>query len=118
MPDGESRPLDWLISSPDYSPQILGTLVDASGVNIQLWQVADGQNTPVSVASSGCYQIGDTNRWGWSTENLSNDSLSQQQYFYLMTSSNNSENFSGQFFFALSEDSKWMHPNDRGTYLL
>ena len=52
MPDGQSRPLDWLIKSPDYYPQILGTLVGASGVNIQLWQVVDGQNTSVSEVDS------------------------------------------------------------------
>ena len=111
-----ARPLDWLLRTPDYHPQIIGTLDNATTVNIQLWNIANGANTLVSVASSGCYQIGDTGRWAWSTSGLSMYTANQRQYFYMMTA-DNSDTFTGQFFLELPENTKWIHPRNQNEYL-
>lgn len=108
--------IDWLLRTHDHYPQILGTFESATSVNIQLWDITDGQNTLVSVTSSGCYQIGDTGRWGWSTANIPITQGNGKQYFYLMTS-NASITFGGQFFLELPEGAKWIHPSDPTDYL-
>lgn len=101
-----------LTKTSDYNPQIIGTFTNVvNGVNIQLWDVTDGQNIPVTVVSSGCYQIGDTRQWGWSTINLPIYTGYSKQFIYLMTA-NNDETFDGQFFLSLPERSKWIHPSD------
>lgn len=116
--EGESlaRPIDWLLNSHDHYPQIIGTLEGAASATIQVWEITDGQNTSVSLASSGCYQIGDTGRWGWSTVNLPTGGTYQLQYFYMITADNN-DIFTGQFFLKLSEKAKWIHPRNREEYL-
>lgn len=108
--------IDWLLRTHDHYPQILGTFESAVSVNIQLWDITDGQNTLVSVASSGCYQIGNTGRWGWSTANIPITQGNGKQYFYLMTS-NASITFGGQFFLELPEGAKWIHPSNSTDYL-
>lgn len=108
--------IDWLLRTHDHYPQILGTFESATSVNIQLWDITDGQNTLVTVASSGCYQIGNTGRWGWSTVNIPITQGNGKQYFYLMTS-NASITFGGQFFLELPEGAKWIHPTNSADYL-
>jgi viroplasmin and RNaseH domain-containing protein len=112
-----ARPLDWLLKTSDHYPQIIGTLDGATSANIQLWEITDGQNTPVSVVSSGCYQIGNTGRWAWSTSGLPVYTTYQQQYFYMMTA-DNSETFTGQFFLEFPENAKWIYPRNLIEYLL
>jgi len=115
---GLARPLDWLMRTSDYSPQLIGTMdTVASGVNIQVWDITNGQNALVSITSSGCYSIGDTGRWGWSTANLSGPQIDTRQYFYRMTS-DTTEVFDGQFFMKTPEKVKWIHPDDRSNYLV
>lgn len=111
-----AKPLDWLLKSSDHNPQILGTLEGATNVNIQLWEITDGQNAQVSIMSSGCYQIGNTGRWAWSTVNLPTYTTYQRQYFYLMTANNN-ETFDGQFFLKLPERAKWIYPRNQSEYI-
>lgn len=113
-----AKPLDWLLKSPDYYPQIVGIFnTPATSVEIQLWDVTDGQNTPVSLASNDCYQIGDTGRWGWSTAYLPSLQGNAKQYFYIMIS-DMAESFDGQFIWDASEGAKWIHPSDRSDYLV
>ncbi|RLC89087.1 MAG: hypothetical protein DRJ03_00595 [Chloroflexi bacterium] len=113
-----ARPIDWLLRASDHHPQIIGTFETAANfVNIQVWDVTDGSNTAMVLASSGCYQIGDTGRWGWSTANLPTPDGHAGQYFYLMTS-DASETFDGQFIMDVPEGAKWIHPSDRGDYLV
>ena len=112
------RPLDWLLKTSDYNPQIIGTFAaSVSGVNIEVWDVTNGANTVMSIPNSGCYQIGDTGRWGWSTINLPSDQGHSKHYFYMMTS-NIDTTFDGQFILDLPESAKWIHPNDSGNYLV
>lgn len=112
-----AQPIDWLLKSSDHYPQIIGTLESATSVTIQLWEVTDGQNTPVSLVSSDCYQIGNTGRWAWSTVNLPTYITYQRQYFYIMIA-NNGVTFEGQFFLEVPERAKWIHPSSRDDYLL
>lgn len=107
---------DWLLRSSDYNPQIIGRLEGATSVNIQLWDITDGQNADVFIASSVCYQIGNTGRWGWSTAGLPTVQRHARHYFYLMTS-NAAETFDGQFLMDVPEGAKWIHPTDSGNYL-
>jgi len=115
---GLAKPIDWLLRAADHHPQIIGTFeTPANLVNIQVWDITNGENTPVSVASSGCYQIGNTGRWGWSTANLPTVYGHARQYFYIMTS-DATETFDGQFFMDTPEGAKWVHPRGRGDYLV
>lgn len=111
-----TKSLDWLLRHSDHNPQIIGTLEGAAIVNIQIWDVTDGQNTLMSVASSGCYSIGDTNRWGWSTIYLPTTQGHARHYFYLMTS-DTAVTFGGQFIMDVPEGAKWIHPSNQTDYL-
>lgn len=112
-----AQSLDWLLKTSDYYPQIIGTFnASASGVNIQVWDITDGQNIAMSLASSGCYAIGDTGRWGWSTANLPIIYGRSRQYFYVMTSVAN-RTFSGQFIINMPEDAKWIYPRNQNEYI-
>ena len=112
------RPLDWLLKTSDHNPQIIGTFATTvSGVNIAVWDVTNGENAAMSIANSGCYQIGDTGRWGWSTINLPSSQGHARHYFYQMTS-NLDTIFDGQFLLDLPEGAKWIHPSDSGNYLV
>ena len=112
------RPLDWLLKTSDHNPQIIGTFATTvSGVNIEVWDVTNGANAAMSIPNSGCYQIGDTGRWGWSTINLPSNQGHSKHYFYTMTSSADTT-FDGQFILDLPERAKWIHPSDSGNYLV
>jgi len=113
-----ARPIDWLLRVHDHHPQIIGTFeTSANVVNIQIWDVTNGQNTAVAITASGCYQIGDTGRWGWSTANLPTVYGHARQYFYIMIS-DATETFDGQFFLELPEKAKWIYPDDQDEYLM
>lgn len=112
------RPIDWLLKTSDHNPQIIGTFAaSVSGVNIEVWDVTNGANTAMIIPNSGCYQIGDTGRWGWSTINLPSTQAYSKHYFYLMTS-NTDTTFDGQFILDLPESAKWIHPRDSGNYIV
>jgi len=111
------QPIDWLLQTHDYYPQIIGILQGAISATIQLWEITDGQNILVSVTSDNCYQIGNTGRWAWSTANLPIYTTRQRQYLYVMTA-DDSATFTGQFFLELPERAKWIHPNDCKDYLI
>jgi lysophospholipase L1-like esterase len=111
-----AKSVDWLLKSSDHNPQLIGTLDGATSVNIQLWEITNGQNISLSLASSGCYQIGNTGRWAWSTANLPTSGTYQLQYFYMMTANNN-EIFTGQFFLQRPEYAKWIYPRHQSEYL-
>jgi hypothetical protein len=115
--DQTGKPFDWLIRTSDYYPQIVGTLLASSGVNIQVWDTTDGNNVLVDVSSSGCYDIGNTGRWGWSTSGLPLAQGHARQYFYMMTS-DAGEKFDGQFVMDIPERAKWIHPDNQNDYIL
>lgn len=111
-------PFDWLLKTSDYNPQLIGTFETApTGVNIQVWNVTDGQNTLMTISNSGCYAIGNTERWGWSTANLPANQGYAKHYYYVMTS-DLLEIFDGQFILDLPEKAKWIHPSSPDEYLL
>jgi len=112
-----ARPLDWLLKTTDHYPQIIGTFdPSANSVVIQIWDITDGQNTLLSVPNSGCYGIGNTDRWGWSTSGLPVTQGHSRHYYYMMTS-DAAETFDGQFLLDVPEGARWIHPTDRGDYL-
>lgn len=111
------KPFDWLLQTSDYYPRIIGTLLGASSVTIQVWEVTDGQNIFMTVPNSGCYAIGNTDRWGWSTSGLPSTQGYAKHYFYMMTS--DTENtFDGQFIMDVPERARWIHPTDRDDYIV
>jgi len=112
------RPIDWLLKTSDHNPQIIGTFATTiSGVNIAVWDVTNGANAAMSIPNSGCYQIGNTGRWGWSTINLPSSQGHARHYYYQMTSDTDTT-FDGQFLLDLPEGAKWIHPVDSGSYLV
>lgn len=112
----EARPFDWFIQTSDYFPQLIGSFPAANNVNIQVWDVTNAQNILVSISNSGCYPIGNTGRWGWSTSGLPSSQSFSEQYFYVMTS-NIGETFDGQFMMNVPEDAKWIYPSNQSDYL-
>ncbi len=112
------RPLDWLLKTSDHNPQIIGTFATTvSGVNIAVWDVTNGENTAMLIPNSGCYEIGNTGRWGWSTINLPSSQGHGKHYYYQMTS-NLSTTFDGQFLLDLPEGAKWIHPANTEDYIV
>jgi len=103
----------WVLSdltgSFDNAPQLVGNLdyVGVSGeVTIKVWRLDhDGpvEVTPVGVA--GCYPIGDTGRWAWSTAGLPVASNVRTMYYYEMYASSGSV-FKGEFVWQTRPDSK------------
>lgn len=113
-----ARPLDWLLKTQDHNPQIIGSFdMFASSATIQVWDVTNGQNTLITLAASGCYAIGNTDRWGWSTANLPTTQGFGKHYFYQMTS-NFGEIFEGQMILDIPEGAKWIHPGSQSEYLV
>ena len=112
-----AKTIDWLLRHSDHYPQLIGTLDGAASVTIQVWDVTDGQNVSMSISNSGCYAIGDTNRWGWSTVNLPATQDYAKHYFYLMTS-NIGDTFGGQVIMNAPENAKWIHPGNRNSYIV
>lgn len=109
--------MDWFLKVSDHDPQIVGTFTDAvSSVVIQLWEIIGGQNTSVAISVSGCYHVGDTEQWGWSTANLPTYTGHNQQFFYLMTADND-ETYGGQFFLNFPENAKFIHPTGLPRFL-
>ena len=98
-------------------PQLIGVFDNpATTVNIQVWNITDGNNAQVPISSSGCYEIGDTSRWGWSTANMPVAVGNAKHYFYNMVA-DTGENFEGQFILDIPERSKWIHPSDDSGYI-
>jgi len=95
--DGFGLDLDTLFASADYSPQIIGRFENSpTGVTIEVFDLISGVNAAVVLYDDECYPIGDTGRWGWSTDNLGPLQYSINQYLYVMTG-NNAEEFKGNF---------------------
>ena len=88
--------LDQLFKNGDFNPQIIGRFTtNPSGVTIEMWDVIDN-NSIVSLSSSDCYEIGNTDRWAWSTINLPPLTRRVNQYVFKMTA-NTAEVFEGEF---------------------
>jgi len=77
--DMSGYPMDRLLRTQDYDPQIIGLLdIAATSATITVWNIINGVNVEVPLASDVCYAIGDTLRWGWSTANSFSEYLSLQ----------------------------------------
>lgn len=111
-------PFDKLIKSNDFNPQIIGNLgTSPATVTIEVWNVAGGANTALSLSDDTCFQIGNTGRWRWSTANLPGPVGSKRQYFFIMTA-NTSDTFDGNFTIDTAEDARGAHPSDPDEFIL
>jgi hypothetical protein len=110
----------WVLSdltgSFDNAPQLIGNLdyVGVSGeVTIKVWRLdRDGPVEVTPVGKDGCYPIGDTGRWGWSTAGLPVASNVRTMYYYEMYASTGSV-FKGEFVWQTRPDSKVSHSRRR-----
>ena len=94
--DNFNLSLEQLFKNADYSPQIIGRFITSpSSVTIEVWDLMNN-NSVVSLTSNGCYEIGNTDRWGWSTINLPPLTRIANQYVFKMTA-NTLEVFKGEF---------------------
>jgi len=80
---------------------------------MQVLDITNGANTALVLASSGCYQIGNTDCWAWSTEHLPNH---YSGHLYYQMTSDAGEIFWGQAVFV-TEGQRWKHPESRSTYI-
>lgn len=110
--DSQIRIIHRLTVTSDYSPQLISTFFAAPVlVNIEVWDVGDGQNTKQTIANSGCYQIGNTNKWGWSTEYLPFKSYHKKYHYYYRMTSNENEQEYGEFIITVPEGGRWSYPD-------
>lgn len=88
-----------------YHPQLISTFTGIPiSVNIQIWDIGDGQNNEITVTNSGCYRIGNTSKWAWSTQNLPFiHGHKQCHYYFRMVSNTNEEQF-GEFTIVAPEN--------------
>lgn len=92
--------MDNLLKTGGHNPQLIGNLnyIGSSGdVYIQVWELRSGVPDELVLQNSGCYPIGNTGRWGWSTSDLPISNYGRPQYHYLM-SAPNTNTFEGHFF--------------------
>ena len=88
--------LDQLFKNGDFNPQIIGRFTtNPSSVTIEMWDVIDN-NSIVSLLDNNCYEIGNTDRWAFSTINLPPLTRRVNQYVFKMTA-NTAEVFEGEF---------------------
>lgn len=111
----QTKSIDWLLRTPDYNPQIIGTFETLA--NIVTMQVFDSDTILISLSDSNCYAIGDTGRWGWSTANLPSIRGNPRFYSYVMTS-DAGETFGGQFILDVPEKAKWIHPDNFEDFIV
>lgn len=108
----ELRIINHLTKTSDYDPQLISSFsTPPIGVNIEVWDIVDGQNAAMTITSSGCYAIGDTGRWGWSTANLPFTDERQQYHYYFRMTSDTSEEQYGEFFITVPEHGVLDYPN-------
>jgi len=94
--DNFNLTLEQLFKNGDFNPQIIGRFTtNPSSVTIAVWDVMDN-NSIVSLSSNDCYEIGDTNRWAFSTINLPPLTRRVNQYVFKMIA-NTTEIFKGEF---------------------
>ncbi|UCG02429.1 MAG: hypothetical protein JSW11_00255 [Candidatus Heimdallarchaeota archaeon] len=98
------RTIDHLIRMADHNPQLIGAFdVSVTSVNIEIWNIGDGQNLLVPIVNSGCYAIGNTGRWGWSTEYLPFVGYRKYHYYFRMTSNTGDKQY-GEFLIRVPEN--------------
>jgi len=113
VPEDPAAGYTWALSdlagSFDNAPQLVGNLdyVGTSGeVTIKVWRLDhDGPVEVTPVGGAGCYPIGDTGRWAWSTAGLPVASNVRTMYYYEMYASSGSV-FKGEFVWQTRPDSK------------
>lgn len=94
--DNFNLSLEQLFKNGDYNPQIIGRFTtNPSSVTIEVWDLMNN-NSMVSLLDNNCYEIGDTDRWAFSTINLPPLTRRVNQYVFKMTA-NTSEVFDGEF---------------------
>lgn len=94
----------------DYDPQLINTFTGTPlSVNIEVWDVGDGQNTVIPITSSGCYAIGDTGAWGWSTINLPFTQGDKKYHYYYRMTSDEDEFQYGEFLITVPERGLWSY---------
>lgn len=101
-----------LTKTHDYDPQLVSIFQSTpSLVNIEVWDVINAQNTKISLSTSGCYKIGGTNAWGWSTEYLPfTEDRNKYHYYFKMTSDLNDTQY-GEFLIFVPERGRWSYPD-------
>lgn len=105
-----------LLKLSNYNPQLIGVIDGASSATIEIWNIIGGVNQLMSLDSNICYQIGSTNRFGWSTEHLPPLSYGQRQLFYRITG-DNMVTFDGELVLKTPESLIWFMPPDRNDYI-
>ena len=69
-------------------------LISTKGFN----DIIDINNSQISIENSGCYAIGNTNKWGWSTEHLLFASGYDSAHYYFEMIADTNETDLGEFF--------------------
>ena len=110
--------VDIFLRTADFNPTVIGLFTSsASGVTIEVFDVIDGVNTQLTLLDDICFAIGDTGRFGWSTENLPDVNRNAGQFVFRMTDSIG-ETFVGEFFLTNPGDGLSNHPDDFDDYIL
>lgn len=105
IPAGASfeKIVDVFLRTADFHPTIIGVFTPpVSGVTIAIWNLIGGVNTQLTIDDAICFPIGDTGRFGWSTENLPTENIHDGQYLFRMADSTG-ETFVGEFFLNTPE---------------
>lgn len=86
-------------------------------VVIQVWDLTNGNNTELALADNFCYPIGNTSRFGWSTENMPVQNRVFGQFLYKMTA-NNGETFIGEFMIESPSNRTEKHPRQLDDFIM
>lgn len=103
--------VDELCRTGDFIPSLVGRFVSTnpSSVTIEVWDIIDGANVALILLDNTVLQIGDTESWIWSMENIPTDQSTDGCFLFRMTA-DTGETIERQVIVRTISDGKWKHP--------
>ncbi len=108
--DAEGRFIDEFCRTGDFIPSLMGQFISTSpsGVTIAVWDIIDGDNTPLTLIDDTVQQIGNTESWMWSMANMPSDNSADGQFLFRMTA-DTGETIEREVVIKTIADGQWKH---------
>lgn len=108
--DIEGRFVDEFCRTSDFIPTLMGQFISTSpsGVTIELWDIINGDNTPLILIDDTVQQVGDTESWMWSMTNMPSDNSADGQFLFRMTA-DTGETIEREVTIKTIADGQWKH---------
>ena len=103
--------IDELCRTGDFIPSLVSRFVSASpsSVTIEVWDIIDGANIALILLDNIVSQIGDTESWMWSMENMPSDHSADGRFLFKMTA-DTGETIEREVTISTIADGVWKYP--------